>query len=76
MLFNIYQAKTQLSKLIEKTLQGEDVVIGKNGKPVVRLVAYRPKKTSRQPGLLKDKIIIKKGFDQEDKTINKMFYRL
>jgi prevent-host-death family protein len=76
MLFNIYQAKTQLSKLIEKTLQGEDVVIGKNGKPVVRLVVYRPKKTSRQPGLLKDKIIIKKGFDQEDKTINKMFYRL
>jgi prevent-host-death family protein len=76
MLFNIYQAKTQLSKLIEKTLQGEDVVIGKNGKPVVRLVAYRPKKTSRQPGLLKDKIIIKKGFDQEDKTINKMFYHL
>jgi len=76
MLFNVYQAKTHLSKLIEKAFQGEDVVIGKNGKPVVRLVVYRPKKTSRQPGLLKDKIIIKKGFDQEDKAINKMFYRL
>ncbi len=36
---NIHDAKTNLSKLIEAALRGEDVVIAKAGKPVVRLVA-------------------------------------
>jgi prevent-host-death family protein len=35
---NIHQAKTQLSRLIEKVLAGEDVVIAKAGNPLVRLV--------------------------------------
>jgi prevent-host-death family protein len=36
--FNIHTAKTQLSKLIEAALAGEDVVIAKGSRPVVRLV--------------------------------------
>ncbi len=40
---NIHEAKTQLSKLIERTLRGEEVVIAKAGKPVVRLVKIQPK---------------------------------
>ncbi len=36
---NIHEAKTNLSKLIEAALRGEEVVIAKAGKPVVRLVA-------------------------------------
>ncbi|QGM96643.1 type II toxin-antitoxin system Phd/YefM family antitoxin [Methylocystis parvus] len=39
MLVNIHTAKSQLSKLIEAALSGEDVVIAKGDKPVVRLVA-------------------------------------
>lgn len=35
---NIHEAKTHLSRLIEKALAGEEVVIAKAGKPVVRLV--------------------------------------
>jgi len=38
---NIHEAKTHLSKLIEKALAGEAVVIVKAGKPVVRLAPYR-----------------------------------
>jgi prevent-host-death family protein len=38
---NIHDAKTNLSKLIEAALRGEDVVIAKAGKPVVRLVAIQ-----------------------------------
>jgi prevent-host-death family protein len=38
MQFNILEAKTQLSKLVEAALRGEDVVIANRGKPVVRLV--------------------------------------
>ena len=38
----IHQAKTQLSELIRAVEQGEDVVLTRHGKPVVRLVAERP----------------------------------
>jgi antitoxin (DNA-binding transcriptional repressor) of toxin-antitoxin stability system len=39
MQFTVHAAKTQLSKLIDAALQGEDVIIAKGDKPVVRLVA-------------------------------------
>ena len=35
---NIYEAKTQLSKLIEKAAAGTDVIIARGGKPVARLM--------------------------------------
>ncbi len=49
---NIHQAKTNLSKLIEAALRGEDVVIAKAGKPVVRLVAIEaePEEKPLTPG--------------------------
>ena len=40
---NIHEAKTQLSKLIERAIQGEEVVIAKAGKPLVKLVKIKPK---------------------------------
>lgn len=73
-IMNIHQAKTNLSQLIEKALQGEDVVIAKAGKPVIRLVAYTQKLQLRKPGLLKGKITVSDDFDEEDTTINKLFY--
>ncbi len=49
---NIHDAKTNLSKLIEAALRGEDVVIAKAGKPVVRLVAIvdQPAEKPLTPG--------------------------
>jgi prevent-host-death family protein len=41
---NIHAAKTNLSKLIDAALRGEEVVIAKSGKPMVRLVAIEPPK--------------------------------
>lgn len=38
---NVHEAKTNLSKLIEQALNGEEVVIAKAGKPLVRLVPVR-----------------------------------
>lgn len=38
MEINIHQAKTHLSRLIERALSGEDVIIAKSGNPLVRLV--------------------------------------
>lgn len=73
-IVNIHEAKTNLSKLIEKTLNGEDVVVAKAGKPVVKLVAYKKPMKSRKPGLLKGKIWISDDFTDEDEEINKLFY--
>lgn len=42
MLVNVRKAKSQLSKLIAAAEAGDDVVIARNGKPVVRLVSVRP----------------------------------
>lgn len=51
-LVNIYDAKTQLSRLIDRATAGEEIVIGRAGKPLVRLVPVEPA-GPRQPGLLK-----------------------
>src|SRR5260221_2895574 len=50
---NIHEAKTQLSRLIERVKAGEEVVIAKAGKPVARLVAVDPAGTGGKPGPLK-----------------------
>jgi antitoxin (DNA-binding transcriptional repressor) of toxin-antitoxin stability system len=55
-LVNRYDAKAQLSRLIDRATAGEDIVIGRAGKPLVRLVrvdAPRP----REPGLLKGLVV-------------------
>ncbi len=52
----IHKAKTQLSQLIEKACEGEEIVIARGKKPVVRLVAVSSALKKRQPGRLKGKI--------------------
>ena len=73
-IVNIYQAKTNLSKLIEQALEGEEVVIAKAGKPKVKLVKIEKKLEPRKPGALKGKIWVSEDFDDEDEEINKLFY--
>jgi prevent-host-death family protein len=48
---NLYEAKTQLSSLVERAAKGEEIVIAKAGKPMARLVAPTPQSHSpRTPG--------------------------
>ena len=61
---NISEAKAQLSALIEKVLAGQEVIIGKAGKPVAKLVRYEPTEKPRKPGALKGKITIADDFDE------------
>ncbi|MBI2327133.1 type II toxin-antitoxin system Phd/YefM family antitoxin [Candidatus Curtissbacteria bacterium] len=74
-IINIHQAKTNLSRLIEKTLRGEEVIIAKAGKPVAKLVKYDKPPKPRKLGLLKGKIVIPDDFDEESEEINKLFYK-
>ena len=62
-LKNISEAKTEFSALIEAVQKGEEVLIGKAGKPVARLVAYRGAARPRVPGILAGKIKIHDDFD-------------
>lgn len=61
---NIHQAKTHLSKLLERVGSGEDVIIAKAGKPVAKLSAYQSSPASRQPGWAKGEIWLAADFDQ------------
>lgn len=60
---NIYDAKTQLSKLIEEAAAGNDVVIARGGKPVARLTRLGPSKRKLKFGVLKGKIKVSADFD-------------
>jgi antitoxin (DNA-binding transcriptional repressor) of toxin-antitoxin stability system len=53
-MVNIHDAKTQLSKLIEKVERGEEVIIARAGKPVARLSQLQPKPKKRALGFLSE----------------------
>ncbi|MGO9863072.1 MAG: type II toxin-antitoxin system Phd/YefM family antitoxin [Terriglobales bacterium] len=52
----IHKAKTELSRLIARACQGEEIVIARGKKPVVRLVAIGDKTGQRKPGALRGKL--------------------
>lgn len=54
----IHQAKTNLSKLIERASAGEEIIIARGSQPVARLVPVETVKGRRQPGSLKGKLEI------------------
>lgn len=60
---NIYDAKTQLSQLINRVELGEEIVISRHGRPVARLVPLAERSGDRVPGLLRGRITIKDDFD-------------
>jgi prevent-host-death family protein len=61
-IVNLYDAKTQLSKLVDQAAGGQDVVIARNGKPVARLTTLSEKKPIRY-GILKGKVEVAEDFD-------------
>jgi prevent-host-death family protein len=72
-LTNISEAKAQLSALIEKVVAGQEVIIGKAGKPVAKLVRYERSEKPRRPGALRGKIKIADDFDELPMDIAEAF---
>jgi len=61
---NIHEAKTNLSKLIEKAVHGEPFVIAKSGKPMVTVTAYTPPPDpGKRLGFLKGRLEVPADFD-------------
>jgi prevent-host-death family protein len=61
---NVHDAKTQLSKLIDRAAAGEEIVVARAGRPVARLVALEPIGPPRIPGRLRGKIHFSDDFDE------------
>ena len=61
---NIHEAKTHFSKLVDRVLQGEEVVIAKAGRPVARLVPLPPKVPRRTPGSARGQVEVGTDFDE------------
>ena len=62
---NMLEAKTHLSRLVERALEGEEIVIAKAGKPLVKLVPVTPPAidTSKRFGFLKGQFTVPDDFD-------------
>lgn len=56
MKVNMHDAKTNFSKLVDRALQGEDIVVARNGKALVRLVPVQEEGGLRPVGLDKQKV--------------------
>ena len=65
-IFNIHEAKTHLSRLVERAAQGEPFVIAKAGKPMVKVSALETstRKRSRRTGFLVGQILVPDDFDR------------
>jgi prevent-host-death family protein len=61
-VFNVHDAKTNLSRLLERAAQGEEIIIAKSGRPIAKLV--RMAAEPRRPGRLKGRIRIAPDFDE------------
>jgi prevent-host-death family protein len=61
-VFNVHDAKTHFSRLLDRVAQGEEIIIAKSGRPVAKLV--RVAAEPRKPGRLKGRIRISPDFEE------------
>ncbi len=75
---NLYEAKTQLSKLVDRAAAGEEIIIAKAGKPMARLVPVESRKRPPLAKLMGRNLggitYIAPDFDVEDPALNALFY--
>jgi prevent-host-death family protein len=60
---NVHEAKTQLSRLLERVSGGEEIVISKAGRPVARLVPVGERPERRKPGSASGRVVVGEDFD-------------
>jgi len=62
-VLNLYEAKTSLSKLVDRAAAGEEIIIAKAGRPLAKLAPLREKKFPRSPGGWEGRVYIAEDFD-------------
>ncbi|HUD77917.1 MAG TPA: type II toxin-antitoxin system prevent-host-death family antitoxin [Streptosporangiaceae bacterium] len=72
--YNVYEAKTHLSQLLDRAAAGEEIVIARAGRPVARLVALAGTASrERKPGAWRGKVAIAADFDELPPEIDAAF---
>jgi prevent-host-death family protein len=61
-VINVHEAKTHLSRLLDRAHDGEEIVIAKSGRPYARLVPLQARQPERRAGTLKGAIEITRAF--------------
>jgi prevent-host-death family protein len=61
---NIHEAKTHLSRLVERVEAGEEIVLARAGRPVARIVAFSARHEPRTPGFWRGRVVIQPNFDE------------
>lgn len=74
MVVNTHEAKTHLSRLIERAAAGEEIILAKAGKPMAKLVAYDAPEEPRRPGGWKGRMWIADDFDETPQDVIDSFY--
>jgi prevent-host-death family protein len=73
---NIHEAKTHLSRLLERVAMGEEVIIAKAGTPVAKLVPLEVRPKKRSLGSAKGEFTVPEDFnDPLPKEIEDLFYK-
>jgi prevent-host-death family protein len=73
---NLHEAKTHLSRLLERIALGEEVIIAKAGKPVAKLVAIKPSTRKFKLGSAKGEFVVPDNFnDPVPKEIEDLFWK-
>jgi len=62
-IVNMHEAKTTLSRLVADAVAGDEIILAKAGKPIVRLVPVAQKKKPRKLGIWKGKVKLADDFD-------------
>ncbi len=60
---NVHEAKTHLSRLLDRVSQGEEIIIAKAGRPVARLVPAGERPERRVPGSAVGRVVVGEDFD-------------
>ena len=63
---NIHEAKTNLSKLLERVAAGEEIVIARAGKPTAKLVKYEEPPAKRELGFLRGQVWFADDWDSDE----------
>lgn len=73
--YNIYEAKTSLSSIVERAARGEEIIIAKSGHPKAKLVPLHHEKVQRKPGGWEHGFWISDDFDEPlSEELENLFY--
>jgi prevent-host-death family protein len=70
---NIHYAKTHLSSILERVENGEEIIIARKNKPIVKLESYNKPKKERIPGLFQGQMKMVGTWEELDKEISDAF---